>query len=136
MSGKLYDIYENAKDMTMNEAYAYCRKLEEDRERKHRATGAGKLEASTLSLDQLADSFEDASKIQIFSDNGKGGRIIRAGERAETVSAALSRLSPSDRTFVKAVLGGKGWRELVVPKVTFYRRLKKIEKFFSAVKQG
>ena len=72
MSEEHYDAYEKAKDMTMEEAYDYCLKLEYDRERKHRDTDIGQIEASTLSLDQLVESFEDPSKIQIFSDCGKG----------------------------------------------------------------
>ena len=118
----------------MDEAYAYCRKLECDRERKHRDTDIGQIEASTLSLDQLVEPFEDPSKIQIFSDRGKGRRSIRASERAEEIPVALSQLPASDRAFAQAVLEGKDWREMGVPKVTFYRQLKKVEIFFSSVK--
>ncbi|MBO5939701.1 MAG: hypothetical protein J6R18_00700 [Kiritimatiellae bacterium] len=131
MSEELYDIYNNAKDMTMDEAYDYCLKLECDRERKHRNTDIGQIEASTLSLDQLVESFEDPSKIQIFSDSGKGRRSIRASERAEEISVALSQLSASDRTFAQAVLEGKDWREMGISRQAFWKRLKKVEIFLA-----
>ena len=130
MSEEINEAYDNAKDMTMDEAYAYCRRLEEDRQRKHRDTEAGKIETSTLSLDRLLDSFEDASKIQVLSDNGKGKENICASESAEAVSVALSRLPRRDRPFAEAVLQGKTWREIGVERYVFYRRLKKIETFF------
>ena len=130
-SESMYEAYDNAKDMTMDEAYAYCRKLECDRERKHRDTDIGQIEASTLSLDQLVESFEDPSKIQIFSDRGKGRRSIRASERAEEISVALSQLPASDRTFAQAVLEGKDWREMEIPKRTFNWKLKKVENFLA-----
>ena len=115
----------------MDEAYAYCRKLECDRERKHRDTDIGQIEASTLSLDQLVESFEDPSKIQIFSDRGKGRKSIRASERAEEISVALSQLPARDQTFAQAVLEGKDWREMGITKPTFYRQLKKVEIFLA-----
>ena len=130
MSEKLYDAYEMAKNMSLDEAYNYCLKLECDRERKHRDTDIGQIEASTLSLDQLVESFEDPSKIQIFSDRGKGKRSIRASERAEEISVALSQLSASDRTFAQAVLEGKDWREMGILKRTFNWKLKKVGFFF------
>ena len=131
MSEEHYDAHEKAKDMTMEEAYDYCLKLEYDRERKHRDTDIGQIEASTLSLDQLVESFEDPSKIQIFSDCGKGDRNIHASESAEAISIALSQLSASDRAFAQAVLEGKDWREMGITKPTFYRQLKKVEIFLA-----
>ena len=131
MSEEHYDAYEKAKDMTMEEAYDYCLKLEYDRERKHRDTDIGQIETSTLSLDQLVESFEDPSKIQIFSDCGKGDRTIHASESAEAISIALSQLSASDRAFAQAVLEGKDWREMGITKPTFYRQLKKVEIFLA-----
>ena len=110
MKEEIYEAYANAKDMTMSEAYAYCRRLEEDRERKHRETEAGKIETSTLSLDRLFDFFEDPGKIQILSDNGKGKENICASESAEAVSVALSRLPRRDlspKPYFKAKLGAK-----------------------------
>ena len=117
--------------MSAEEVYGYCLKLEDDRERKHRDTNIGTLEASFLSLDQLVDSFEDSGKIQTLSDNGNGKASICASERTEAVSIALTRLSPNDRAFAQAVLEGKSWRDLRMSKSTFYRRLKNVENFLA-----
>ena len=117
--------------MSAEEVYGYCLKLEGDRERKHRDTNIGTLEASFLSLDQLVDSFEDPSKIQVLSDRGKGKANIRASERLDAASVELTCLSPNDRAFAQAVLEGKSWQDLGIPESSFYWRLKKIETFFS-----
>ena len=119
--------------MTPDEVYGYCRKLEDDRIRKHfSSTDIGKLENEMFcSLDQLVDSFEDPSKIQVLSDRGKGKANIRASERLDAASVELNRLSPPDRRFAKSVLEGKSWQDLGIPESSFYWRLKKIETFFS-----
>ena len=119
--------------MTPDEVYGYCRKLEDDRIRKHfSSTDIGKLENEMFcSLDQLVDSFEDPSKIQVLSDRGKGKANIRASERLDAASVELNRLSPTDRRFAKSVLEGKSWQDLGIPESSFYWRLKKIETFFS-----
>ena len=119
--------------MTPDEVYGYCRKLENDRIRKHfSSTDIGKLENEMFcSLDQLVDSFEDPSKIQVLSDRGKGKANIRASERLDAASVELNRLSPTDRRFAKSVLEGKSWQDLGIPESSFYWRLKKIETFFS-----
>ena len=119
--------------MTLDEVYGYCRKLEDDRIRKHfSSTDIGKLENEMFcSLDQLIDSFEDPSKIQVLSDRGKGKANIRASERLDAASVELNRLSPTDRRFAKSVLEGKSWQDLGIPESSFYWRLKKIETFFS-----
>ena len=119
--------------MTSDEVYDYCRKLEDDRIRKHfSSTDIGKLENEMFcSFDQLVDSFEDPSKIQVLSDRGKGKANIRASERLDAASVELNRLSPTDRRFAKSVLEGKSWQDLGIPESSFYWRLKKIETFFS-----
>ena len=119
--------------MTPDEVYGYCRKLEDDRIRKHfSSTDIGKLENEMFcSLDQLVDSFEDPSKIQVLSDRGKGKANLRASERLDAASVELNRLSPTDRRFAKSVLEGKSWQDLGIPESSFYWRLKKIETFFS-----
>ena len=119
--------------MTSDEVYDYCRKLENDRIRKHfSSTDIGKLENEMFcSFDQLVDSFEDPSKIQVLSDRGKGKANIRASERLDAASVELNRLSPTDRRFAKSVLEGKSWQDLGIPESSFYWRLKKIETFFS-----
>ena len=126
-----YDCYDNAANMSMDEAYTYCRKLENDRDRKHRDSKIGKIESSILSLDELMGSFDDPSKIGILSDNGKGRSDIHASERHEAASVALNRLTPDDRKFAQAILDGKSWQEMGIPRTTFYRRLKNIENFLA-----
>ena len=117
--------------MTPDEVYGYCRKLEDDREYQKRQHAKGAFATSMLSLDQLVDSFEDPSKIQVLSDRGKGKATIRASERLDAASIELNRLSPTDRRFAKSVLEGKSWQDLGIPESSFYWRLKKIETFFS-----
>ena len=46
------------------------------------------------------------------------------------IDNALRRLNAHDRAFARAVLGGKSWRDLCMPKSTFSVRLKKVEKIF------
>ena len=47
------------------------------------------------------------------------------------IDAAMRRLPPADRTFARAVLGGRGWRELGMSRSTFSDRLKKVEKLLT-----
>ena len=116
--------------MTPNEVYGYCRKLEDDREYQKRQHAKGAFAASMLSLDQLVDSFEDPSKIQVLSDSGNGKANIRASERAEAVSFALNLLAPEDKAFAQGILDGKSWREMGIERYKYYRLLKKVEKNF------
>ena len=85
MSEKLYDAYEMAKDMSLDKAYNYCLKLEYDREYSWRDSLLGSFESSMHSYDSLVDSFEDSSKIQILSDNGKDKENICARETRGTM---------------------------------------------------
>ena len=57
-------------------------------------------------------------------------RQIRTKEK-NRIDNALRRLNGHDRAFARAVLGGKSWRDLGMPKSTFSVRLKKVEKTFS-----
>ena len=116
--------------MTPNEVYGYCRKLEDERIRKHFATDTGKLENEMfLSLDQLVDSFEDPSKIQVFTDHGTGGDKVLRADADSAIAQALSCLTPELRAFAEDVLEGKSWEDLAIPKRTFNWRLKKVENF-------
>ena len=56
-------------------------------------------------------------------------RQIRTKEK-NRIDNALRRLNAHDRAFARAVLGGKSWRDLGMPKSTFSVRLKKVEKIF------
>ena len=47
------------------------------------------------------------------------------------VEAALRRLEKKERTFARAVLRGKSWREMGLAKSTFSDRMKKVEKLLS-----
>ena len=60
-------------------------------------------------------------------------RQIRTKEK-NRIDNALRKLDKADRAFVRAVLGGKSWRDLGMPKSTFSVRLKKVEKLFHAHK--
>ena len=118
--------------MTSDEVYDYCRKLEDDRIRKHfSSTDIGKLENEMFcSFDQLVDSFEDPSKIQVLSDDGMGGDKVLRADADNTIAHALSFLSPKLRAFGEDVLEGKSWEDLAIPKRTFNWRLKKVGNFF------
>ena len=118
--------------MTPDEVYGYCRKLEDDRIRKHFfSTDIGKLENEMFcSFDQLVDSFEDPSKIQVLSDHGKGGDKVLRTDADNTIAHALSFLSPKLRAFAEDVLNGKKWEEIRISESTFYRLMKKVENIF------
>ena len=116
--------------MTPNEVYGYCRKLEADREYQKRHHAKGAFAASMLSLDQLVDSFEDPSKIQVFTDHGTGGDKVLRTDADNAIAQALSCLTPELRAFAEDVLEGKSWEDLAIPKRTFNWRLKKVENFF------
>ena len=76
MSEESKELFENAKNTSLDEAYNYCLKLEYNREYSWRDGLQGGFESSMHSYDNLVDSFEDPSKIQILSDNGKGKENI------------------------------------------------------------
>ena len=116
--------------MTPNEVYGYCRKLEADREYQKRQHAKGAFAASMLSLDQLVDSFEDPSKIQVLSDNGWGGDNVLRADAANTIAHALNCLSPKLQAFAKDVLNGKKREEIGISESTFYRLMKKVENIF------
>ena len=117
--------------MTPDEVYAYCRKLEADREYQKRQHAKGAFAASMLSLDQLVDSFEDPSKIQVFTDNGEGGDKILRADADNTIAHALNSLSPKQRAFAQDVFRGKKWEEMGITRQAFSKRMKKIEKKFA-----
>ena len=111
-------------EMTMDEAYAYCLKLERDRERSWRGTRQGAFESSFMSIDEHVAKFDDPSKIVAFSDGGVGAaEIWRTAGREAEIAHALDRLTPADRDFVRTVLSGKGWRETGLGKRSFNKRL-------------
>ena len=44
------------------------------------------------------------------------------------IDSAMRRLNKSDRAFARAVLRGKSWQEMGIPRSAFSDRLKKVEK--------
>ena len=57
-------------------------------------------------------------------------RQIRTKEK-NRIDSILRRLNATDRAFARAVLCGKSWKEMGVPKSTFSDTLKKVEKVLS-----
>ena len=117
--------------MTPNEVYGYCRKLEADREFAKLRYPKGRFNASMLSVDQLIDSFEDPSKIQVFTDDGEGCNKVLRADTDNTIAHALNSLSPKQRAFVQDVFNGKKWEEMGITRQAFSKRMKKIEKKFA-----
>ena len=107
-------------------SYEYRLKLERDRERSYRKSGQGMFDFTTSSLDELTNQFEDPSKIALFSDNGYGARqIVRAGMK-ELIDSTISQLPEKYRDFANAVLDGKDYEDLGIPKRTFNWRVEKV----------
>ena len=121
--------------MTMDEARGYCLELERDRERKWRQSAQGRFEAGMVSYDSLTDSCDgDGGKMRVFSDRGRSAASAMSSidcaeseaAKARKIKSALARLKPKERDFALAVLSGKSWRELGIPKRTFNYRLARI----------
>ena len=103
---------------------------EADRAKSRRNSRQGAFDAAMLSLDEHMAKFDDPSKIATFSDGGKSAESVRNGGievPADVIAEALSRIPEGDRDFAQAVLDGKRWGDMGMPKATFYRRLKKVE---------
>ena len=103
---------------------------EADRAKSRRNSRQGAFDAAMLSLDAHMETFDDPSKIATFSDGGTGAASVRnggIGVPADVIAEALSRIPEGDRDFAQAVLDGKRWGDMGMPKATFYRRLKKVE---------
>ena len=116
--------------MSPDEVYAYCWKLEDDREFAKLRYPKGRFHASMVSVDQLVDSFEDPSKIQVFTDDGVGGDKVLRADADNTIAHALNSLSAKQRAFVQDVFNGKKWEEIGISESTFYRHMKKVENIF------
>ena len=116
--------------MSPDEVYAYCRKLEDDREFAKLRYPKGRFRASMVSVDQLVDSFEDPSKIQVFTDDGVGGDKVLRADANNTIAHALNSLSAKQRAFVQDVFNGKKWERIGISESTFYRHMKKVENIF------
>ena len=127
--GQLQEMMRTVPDAAMEEGRRRCLKRERDREHNWRGTGQGAFVSSMSSLDECIAKSSDPSKMPMLSDGGSGAAVVRNGADAQSdaLEDALGRLSDSDRKFAQAVLDGKRWPELGMPKATFYRRLKKVE---------
>ena len=53
--------------------------------------------------------------------------------RAARIAAVLRRLNAADRAFVRAVLAGKGWREMGLSRQLFEWRVRKFERIFRSM---
>ena len=133
---KLAAQYERAttqkeRDEAMVQIDLQSRKEELDRERKHRRTDKGKLEASSrLSLDALMAKFDDPSKIAALSDGGMGARKsfaeIDSHEKDLVVALALKKLDDQDRVFAIAVLNGATEEDLGMTRQGFNWKLRNV----------
>ena len=92
---------------------------------KHRKTlGFGSDAAESAAL-TVADSRATERIIEACD-----WRQIRTKEK-NRIDSILRRLNASDRAFARAVLGGKSWKEMGMPKTTLSDTLKKVEKLLS-----
>ena len=126
--GQLQELMRTAADAAMKEGRRRCLKRERDRERNWRGTGQGAFVASMPSLDECIAKSCDPSKMPMLSDGGSGAIAVRNGADAQSdaLEDALDCLSDGDREFAQAVLDGKRWPELGMPKRTFNWRMKKV----------
>ena len=92
-----------------------------------------------MTLGHIADAAESAALTMV--DPRATERIVEACDwrdirtkEKNRIDNALRKLNAHDRAFARAVLGGKSWRDLDMPKSTFSVRLKKVEKLFHAHK--
>jgi len=88
-----------------------------------------------MTLGHIADVAESAALT--MADGRATERIVEACDwrdirtkEKNRIDNALRKLNAHDRAFARAVLGGKSWRDLGMPKSTFSVRLKKVEKIF------
>ena len=89
-----------------------------------------------MTLGFSADAAETAALT--VPDDRATDRIVEAMDYAHDrkaeknrIDAAVRRLPPADRAFARAVLGGRGWREMGLSRSTFSDRLKKVEKLLA-----
>ena len=89
-----------------------------------------------MTLGHIADAAQSAALT--IADDRATERIVEAcdwqqirAREKNRIDNALRRLDNSDRAFARAVLSGKSWRDMSIPKSTFSVRLKKVEKLIS-----
>ena len=92
-----------------------------------------------MTLGHIADVAESAALT--MADGRATERIVEACDwrqirtkEKNRIDNALRKLDNEDRAFARAVLGGKSWRDLGMPKSIFSVRLKKLKKLFHAHK--
>ena len=90
-----------------------------------------------MTLGHIADAAESAALT--VADPRATERIVEACDwrqirtkEKNRIDNALRKLDKADRAFVRAVLGGKSWRDLGVSRQAFSVRLKKVEEVISA----
>ena len=86
-----------------------------------------------MTLGHIADVAESAALT--MADGRATERIVEACDWRDVrtkeknrIDSAMRRLNKSDRAFARAVLRGKSWQEMGIPRSTFSDRLKKVEK--------
>ena len=137
----------------MSAVFRKCLKWEVRRAKTWRMTEQGAFESAMLSLDRHVESFDDPSKIAVFSDGGAGAEGICSFDedfdclfytrRTKIARRCLSRNFPElVEVFNLIVRNGKNRQESITEiairhhidrnaaKVLYWRHLKKISLFF------
>ena len=95
---------------------------------KHRTTRGHSADAAESAALTVADKRATERIVEACD-----WKFARTKEK-NRIDNTLRKLDAQDRAFARAVLGGKSWRDLGIPKSTFSVRLKKVEKLFHADK--
>ena len=145
---------EEGRSDEVNGSYEHCLKQERDRERKWRMSRQGAFVSSMLSLDDSSMRGTSGENSPAWeSDHGRGAAVVSRESKKDILAEAMRLLiehddqlaakeSPKTRkkkkpkrerqrakdfAFIKAVLEGKDYEDLGMPKATFFRWLKKVE---------
>ena len=102
--------------MNMDEAYRKAMDMEGRREWSRRRSAQGSFEWNMARLGGWEEDSDSPDVMDVYSDHGDGVRRLVAGldegERARHFKKVFERLSPEDRRFAEAVLGGKTWQNM------------------------
>ena len=117
--------------MNMDEAYRKALDMERRREKSRRKSGQGAFYSDVVHIDGWLEDSDNPDKLEPYSDHGDGVRRLVAGldegERARHFKKVFERLSPEDRRFAEAVLGGKTWQNMgYADRRCFIQRLNRV----------